>query len=452
MLRVKSLPINFKARPYQQNLIHAFMKEKNPCRRAFIVAHRRAGKDLSCWIIMFLKALQRKGTYYYLFPTARQGRKAIWLGIGREGISFLDYIPDRLIEKINNTEMRIHLINKSIIQLIGAANYNHAMGTNPVGLVFSEFALQTSHAYTYLLPIITENQGWVILNTTPRGHNHAFKLYEQVKNNPNWFTSTDTAATTVYSIRSGKSVVSPQDVQEAFEAGMSIELIQQEFFCSWSSGLETAYFAKYLARSRKNNMIKPIPFPRSPIYVFWDLGTKDPTALIFVAFDEKNIFIIDYYQNTRLGMEHYINYVRRFQERHNCVLGKNFAPHDIKVQEYSSGETRLQRARELGISMQVVPKPKSKIHAIDVLRGIFDLMYFNKPKCQPIIDHLMQYHATINPAGGEGKPAHDKSSHCADAMMLIGQAYVTRMLPLKPSPALKGFIYNDAVLDFISPR
>ena len=80
MLRVKSLPINFKARPYQQNLIHAFMKEKNPCRRAFIVAHRRAGKDLSCWIIMFLKALQRKGTYYYLFPTARQGRKAIWLG------------------------------------------------------------------------------------------------------------------------------------------------------------------------------------------------------------------------------------------------------------------------------------------------------------------------------------------------------------------------------------
>jgi len=451
MLRVQTLPTEFVARPYQQNLINAFFKP-NPCRRAYIVWHRRSGKDLTSWITLILKALQRRGTYYYLFPTARQARKALWLGIGKTGISFLDYIPDRLIDKINNTEMRVHLINKSVIQLIGAASYNYAMGTNPVGLVFSEFALQSPLAYTYLLPIITENGGWCILNTTPRGHNHAYKLFEQVKNNQNWYTSTETVATTVSSIRSGKSVVSSDDVKEAKAGGMSYELIAQEFLCSWASGLETAYFAKYIARSRAQGRIKMLPRIHKTIFTFWDLGVKDPTAIFFVAFDEQNFFIMDYYENTRLGMEHYIEYVRRYQERHNCVFGGHFAPHDMKVQEYSTGETRLDFARKQGINFKVVPKPKSKMHAIDVLRGIFDLFYFNRPKCERVFDCLMQYHATINSEGGEAKPAHDWSSNCLDAMQLISQAYIANLLPIKASVAYKKYTFNEAAFDFIAPR
>jgi len=450
MLRVLPLPVDFKPRPYQQNLIHAFLKDA-PIRRGYIVWARRNGKDLCSWIILILKAFQRRGTYYYLFPTARQARKAVWLGMLKSGVSFLDFIPDRLIERINNTEMRIHLINKSVIQLIGASNYNYAMGTNPVGLVFSEFALQTPLAYTYLLPIITENRGWCILNTTPRGHNHAYKLYEQVKNNPNWYTSTENVATSTLSVGAGKSVVTPQDIQEAKDAGMSYELIAQEFFCSWSSGLETAYFSKYLARSRGQNMIKKLPFTHKRVYTFWDLGMRDPTAIFFVAFDEQHIYIMDYYENNRLGMEHYVEYVMRFKEKHNCVYGGHFAPHDIKVQEYSTGETRLDRARQLGVSFKIVPKPKSKIHAIDVLRGIFDLIYFNQPRCERVIDCLMQYHASINHQGGEDKPARDWSTHCADAIMLIGQAYVAGFLPIKPSTSYKKFIYNEAAFDFITP-
>jgi len=451
MLKVRTLPTEFVARPYQQNLINAFFKSK-PCRRAYIVWHRRSGKDLTSWIILTIKALQRCGTYYYLFPTARQARKALWLGIGKTGVSFLDYIPDRLIDKINNTEMRIHLINKSVIQLIGAASYNYAMGTNPVGLVFSEYALQSPLAYTYLLPIITENGGWCILNTTPRGHNHAYKLFEQVKNNKNWYTSTETVATTVSSLRLGKSVVSPDDIKEAKAGGMSYELIAQEFLCSWSSGLETAYFAKYIARSRAQGMVKMLPRVHKTIYTFWDLGVKDPTAIFFVAFDEQNFFIMDYYENTRLGMEHYIEYVVRYKERHNCVFGGHFAPHDMKVQEYSTGETRLDFARKQGINFKVVPKPKSKMHAIDVLRGIFDLFYFNRPKCERVFDCLMQYHAAINSEGGESKPAHDWSSNCLDAMQLISQAYIANLLPIKPSVAYKKYTFNEAAFDFIAPR
>lgn len=71
MLRVLPLPVDFKPRPYQQNLIHAFLKDA-PIRRGYIVWARRNGKDLCSWIILILKAFQRRGTYYYLFPTDRK--------------------------------------------------------------------------------------------------------------------------------------------------------------------------------------------------------------------------------------------------------------------------------------------------------------------------------------------------------------------------------------------
>jgi len=180
---------------------------------------------------------------------------------------------------------------------------------------------------------------------------------------------------------------------------VSYELIAQEFLCSWSSGLETAYFAKYIARSRAQGMVKMLPRVHKTIYTFWDLGVKDPTAIFFVAFDEQNFFIMDYYENTRLGMEHYIEYVVRYKERHNCVFGGHFAPHDMKVQEYSTGETRLDFARKQGINFKVVPKPKSKMHAIDVLRGIFDLFYFNRPKCERVFDFSCSTMPRLIPRG-----------------------------------------------------
>ena len=168
MLTVKNLPLDYIPRPYQQNLLYEFFKPI-PKRRAYLVWSRRMGKDVSCWAVLILKAFERRGNYFVIFPTAGQGRKAIWLGIHGDGVSFLDHIPERLIEKVNNTEMRIHLINKSVIQIIGAANYNYAMGTNPVGLIYSEYALQTPHCYTYLYPIVVENKGWLIINTTNPG-------------------------------------------------------------------------------------------------------------------------------------------------------------------------------------------------------------------------------------------------------------------------------------------
>ena len=428
MLTVKNLPIDFEPRPYQARLFHEFFKP-DPIKRAMIIWSRRMGKDKSCWGILIQKAFQRKGNYFVIFPTARQGRKAIWLGIGGDGVSFLDHIPENLIDKVNNTEMRIHLINKSVIQIIGAANYNYAMGTNPVGIVYSEYALQTPLCYTYLYPVVVENGGWLIINSTPRGHNHCYRLFNQVIKNPDWYVSYETVASAVNS--EGNHIISPKEIEEARNSGMSDELVSQEFFCNWESAIENAYFAKYLAHSRDNKRIKLFPIPDKPIYTFWDIGVSDLTTIWLCAFSEEHIYLINYYQNSRRGLEFYINWLKNYQNQHNLILGQHFAPHDMAVQSFSTGERRVDRARSLGINFKIVPKPKVKMDSIEISRGIFPLYIFHERNTQAGIDALMHYHARTKPDGGETGPEHDWSSHAADSFLLIGQAFSQGMLPIR---------------------
>ena len=224
-VQVEYLPFNFNPRPYQAELMHTMLN--TDCKRAFICWHRRCGKDLTCWNTLLLKALQRKGNYFYIYPTAKQGRKALWTAIDSQGTGFLDFISPKMIKNKNNTEMRITLCNGSTVQVIGASHYNHAMGTNPVGMVFSEYSLQSPLAYSYLVPASVENKGWIILNTTPRGHNHAYRLFQHAKDNDDWYCDMRTVLDSTDEL--GQRYITDEQLKMA-GGSMSVEKFKQEFF------------------------------------------------------------------------------------------------------------------------------------------------------------------------------------------------------------------------------
>ena len=99
-----------------EQIRQAMIEEHRP--RGLAVWHRRAGKDVTCWNIIIYKAMERIGLYFYCFPKFTQGRKIIWDGMGRDGRRYLDYIPEALIANVNHTEMKIELVNGSLIQLV----------------------------------------------------------------------------------------------------------------------------------------------------------------------------------------------------------------------------------------------------------------------------------------------------------------------------------------------
>jgi len=229
--RVLNVPCNYTARPYQARFLGAM---DSGFTRACLVWHRRSGKSKTLLNFANKQAHQRIGVYYHAFPEYGQGRKIIWDGIDNEsGKRLLDlHIPPEIRKRTNSTEMKIELNCGSIYQIIGADNYDSLVGPNPVGLIMDEWAVSDYYpsAWDYFRPILVENKGWAVFPYTPRGRNHGFSLYQMALRNPDWFTSLLTIDDT--------QCITPYDIQKERDSGMSEDMIQQEFYCSFVASVE----------------------------------------------------------------------------------------------------------------------------------------------------------------------------------------------------------------------
>ncbi len=196
-------------------------------RRAVIVWHRRSGKDKTVLQVVVKKMLLRVGTYYYFFPTYNQGRKVLWDGMDKDGFGYMSHFPDEIIANKNEQEMRIELTNGSAFQIIGCDNIDNIVGTNPVGVVFSEFPLGRAEAWDFIRPILAENGGWAIFDYTPRGMNHGWKLLQQAKREESWFYQILTVDDT--------GVIDPELLAQE-KRQMPEDLFYQEYYCKFIEG------------------------------------------------------------------------------------------------------------------------------------------------------------------------------------------------------------------------
>lgn len=384
-------------------------------KRAVLVHHRRAGKEIICWNYMIREALcGRIGTYCYFFPTSRLGKRILWDGANKDGKRFIDYIPKELIKSENSVEMKIELNNCSVIQIMGTDQIIN-VGINPIGCVFSEFSLQDPKAWTYIRPILRENDGWAVMNGTPRGRNHFYDLYLMAKDNPAWFCQKLTIMDT--------GVLSEADMEIERNEGMSENLIQQEYFCKFDQGIDGAFYGKYMMQAEKDERLTNVPYdPYAKVDTYWDLGVSDSTTIIFAQNVGQEIHIIDTYTNEGEGLDHYARVVEQKANDGLWQYGRHCAPHDIQVRELGHGaKTRLQMARDLGLDFVIVPK--LSIHeGIEMARGMFHKIWIDQKKCGYLIKCLENYHRSYNERLNvfSDKPVHDFSSHYADAFRYLG--------------------------------
>ena len=87
----------------------------------------------------------------------------------------------------NSNELKMVPKNNSIIQIVGSNKFDHLVGTNPIGCIFSEYAIQDPRAYQYIRPILAANGGWALFLSTPRGKNHFYELFEIASHSKDWF-------------------------------------------------------------------------------------------------------------------------------------------------------------------------------------------------------------------------------------------------------------------------
>lgn len=397
-----TLPHNFQPRDYQLPIFRAF---DNGYKRILQLWHRRAGKDKTDINLVAREMANNVGTYYYFYPTYTQGRKALWDGMGKDGFRYIEHFPKDLLDgKPNDTEMKLKYKNGSLFQVIGTDDVDRIVGTNPRGCVFSEYSLQNPKGWNYIRPILAENKGWAIFNFTPRGKNHGYELYEMAVNNPKWFVQKLTVDDT--------KILTQEDIEEERKSGMTEDMVQQEYYCSFTAAVQGAYYWKEYDLADKEGRFGNVPYdPTVPVYTVWDLGVSDAMAIGFYQIVGNEVHKIDYYEASNEGLPHY---VKILQDK-KYIYAKHFAPHDIKARELTTGKTRLETAKSLGIDFEVVPEIGVQ-NGIDSGRALFSRLWVDKEKCKDWLDLIPQYTKEYDEDRKIFKdtPFHDWTSHGAD--------------------------------------
>ena len=428
------IPHNFEPRPYELDSLKAL---DSGIKRALLLWHRRAGKDKTAINYCAKASQQRVGSYYYFLPTYQQGRKIIWEGMDYTGFPFIGHFPKEIVASTNHTEMKLVLTNGSIFRVIGSDNIDSIVGTNPVGCVFSEYALQDPQGWDYVSPILRENGGWAIFPYTPRGKNHGYDLYQMAQSNEDWFCQKLTVEDTFK--EDGSRIITEHDIEAERKAGKSEEFINQEYYCSFQSPLEGSYYGKKMDLAYDEKRICNVPYdPDLLVDTWWDLGIGDSTAIIFVQQHFNEIRVIDYFEAQGEGLPYYASVLS--SKKYN--YGEHIAPHDIVVKELGTGMSRMETAQKLGIPFKVARKLPID-DGINAVRSMLGQCWFDKTKCRVLIDALRHYHKEYDPRIKEwkAKPFHDWSSHACDAMRTGAVGRKRAVVPKKPDRYRKG-IHN----------
>lgn len=414
MSNIITIPYKFIPRIYQKDLLAA---RDNGFKRMLSIYHRRAGKDKTMFNLIIREALKRKGVYFYFFPEYAQGRRVIWDGIDGSGFKFLDHIPDSLIQSKNSTDMKIILTNGSVIQIMGTDKFDKVRGANPVGCVFSEFAFQNPKAWNIIRPILAENGGWAAFNSSTNGKNHFHDMYQMALKNKNWFVQNLNVEQTLD--ENGNRYVSDEVIQEEREAGMSEEMIQQEFYNSFTANSQGFYYLSILEDIEKNGQICNLPLDHSaPVETWWDIGGGDYTCIWFTQTMGKEIHVIDYYTSNNRGLDHY---AKVLQSKNYIYRSHNF-PHDIVNIEFGTGRTRFEVAEELfkGTRLNIVSK-LSKEEGRNAVRIVLPNCRFDKSKCAMGLDGLKNYKKEWDDKHQifKDNDVHDWASDPADAFRYL---------------------------------
>lgn len=407
-----SLPHNFKPRPYQLDFLKAM---DSGIKRSLLVWHRRSGKDLCTFNWVIKKLMEHPAICYYIFPTYSQAKKAIWDSKDSDGRPFLEYIPKEIIESKHQQEMKIKLINGSLFQMVGSDNVDSIMGTNPKIVVFSEYAMQSPQAWDYIRPILGANGGVAIFISTPRGKNHFYDMYNNVKTSKDWFVSKCSVEDT--------GIFSKDDINRENLEGMSEELIQQEYYVSFTKGVEGSYYGRLIEQARNEKRICSVPYEtRSPVHTAWDIGYGDSTSITFWQQVGGELRIIDFYEAQGEGIAHYA----KIMQGKPYVYGTHYMPHDAGSGSIQTGRTLQDVAYEQGIKTTILPREMDIQTGIEAVRSMLSVAYFDEVKCKHLLKCLENYHKKYNEKtqSYSESPLHDWTSHAADSIRYMASARI----------------------------
>jgi hypothetical protein len=388
------------------------------------VWHRRAGKDEVCLHHAAVSAMTRPGNYWHCLPEYLMGRKAIWSAVnahtGKRRID--EAFPPEIRENISDNEMFIRFINGSTWQIIGSDKYDSTVGSGVAGITFSEWALANPSAWGYYRPMLAENKGWAIFISTPRGHNHCKAMYDHARVSPGWFCELQTARDT--------GMMSSDELEEALSEYQALygedvgrAQYEQEYNCSWNAAILGAFFSLEMNAVRVEERITDINALDAPVHRAWDLGVRDDTAIWWFQTVGAQVFILDCYAASGVGVEHFADQIEQRRQKYGWKDGTDYVPHDARIKEWGSGRTRVETMLTFNLHPTLVPQ-STIADGINAVRRVLPISVFH-PRCEEGISALEQYRREWDDEkkAFRASAVHDWTSHFADAFRYLALSW-----------------------------
>jgi len=382
-------------------------------RFAVLVAHRRFGKTVAAVNDLIRDALTidlPNVRVAYIAPYLSQSKAVAW-------DYALEYTRDIPQIKVNHSELRIDFPNGARFRLFGADNYNAMRGLYFDAVVLDEMADFPASAWpTVIRPAIVDRKGRATIIGTPKGKNEFWEMYDYAKNHPEWWCRMFKASET--------DILDADELEEA-KRTMGEDRYEQEFQCSFEAAIQGAYYAQEMKTATTTGRVTNVPYdPAVGVTTAWDLGIGDSTAIFFAQYVGQEIRIIDYYESSGVGLDHYAKVLS--EKGYHYV--EHILPHDVQVKELGTGKSRIETLDALGISDITIAPKLAVDDGIQAARSIIARCWFDEEDCARGIEALRQYRREFDERlkTWRGRPLHDWTSHGADAFRYLAVGKQTR--------------------------
>lgn len=366
-----------------------------------LVVPRGHGKSVLCVNEIIRAALTTPKPnlrFAYIAVSYKAAKRIVWDYFKH----FLAPIPNVVF---NESDLTIRLPNKAEILLLGADNADSLRGIHLNGVVLDEVALMPANLWHKVVrPMLSDKQGWATFIGTPDGQNLFYDLYEHAKVTPGWYS---------FKKSCWELNVIPKHELEAIKLSMTPEAFAQELECSFTAAARGTYYASLLEQALEENRITHVKHnTREKVYTSWDIGFNDSTAIWFFQVFGGKRYYIDYYENSREPLYHYVNVLNAKPYEY----AEHILPHDVENHEFTSGQRRIDTLSSHGLTVRVAPKIAiaDRIHATQMELAH---CFFDREGCAQGLNALKEYKSEFDDRKGVFKqqPLHDWSSHAADA-------------------------------------
>lgn len=428
----------FRVRWYQRPFHEALVTQKK--KRLIEIAHRRWGKDEI--VLNGFRELSRRrvGTYWHCFPEYAQARKAIWNGInGHTGKRRIDEaFPPEIRKRINDNDMFIETVWGSTWQLLGSDRYDATVGSGPVGIAYSEWALCNPAAWAYHKPMIEESGGTAAFITTPRGNNHAKTMYERAKGNDHWFAELssvlDTGALTTEQLAESLA-----EYQDLYGADLGRAMFEQEYYCSFSGAMIGAYWGAEMAKAERDGRISVVPVDyNQPIHTAWDLGKAVNNPIWCFQVIAGRLRIVDFYRPESDDLSEWIKWLDD-----KGYHGDDYVPDDVMDFIWGAKHTRWDLLKQKGRKPKLV-KRIAVADGIHAGREAIKVAEFDAERCELGIEGLKNYRREWDDElkTFRENPVKDWAEHIGSSWRYLGLAWRDQIKHQPPPKKPDQLIYE----------